>query len=1264
MPTDVTSATLPDSRPLHRLIGQTRRLLRSSWVATGLGVTAGLLFGTLAVLAVFDLFVPLEPVTLPLFDVVVPLDPVLRCVSLLLVVVPAGLAFLHGVVRPLFRRLGPTQVARRIETHLPGIHNRLVSAIDLEKTAPQHKASPVFLRRLLSEALERVKAFRPRMVLDAVSLRRAAVAVLLAAVVSAGAWFFFADRLPTALARIFMPFADIPPASGVAYAVEPGQAAVLRDEEITFAAHVTAGDPEALRVELYGAGRTRPRTFALTPDRNDGRRWRVVVDGASLGAGYEDGFRYRVYGGRTWSKQYSIQLVDRPVISAVSTAVRYPAYMKVAEVQPTPPQLPVAGPEGSTVLVTVEAQGPVASGEVQLLEPSVARLPMDKQQERGWVEGKLPVGSSQGGTWAWQEQDKRSVHTEPAGVGTNSHWFQADPVGHGVGAGDVLFAYAYVPAGKSPRSILLEWHDGDGWEHRAFWGQDTIREGKPGTPSRCRAGDLPAAGKWVRLEVPAARVGLENRTLRGMAFKVDGGQVLWGRTGTVQVEEASVKVVKAFPMKELADGRWQGAFPLHGSGLFRAELKSEHGHPNKPMKELKYVALEDRPPYVALDRKSTESVLARPAAVPLGVAAFDDYGVDEVRVLVRDNPTAPYRPRSLWQAGKKPLQSLTLAAMLTESADLKMGGSLRFVVEARDTKGQTARTQEFVVRIAADPNADDRKVERFDREEDAFQDKLVKLLAEQKKTNTSLEKLEKEYAKLSEKLVKQKEAEARPAEKKDPNDKTKPAEKNPSKLTPEELKRLGELQKELAKLAGEEERNAEAARQINEQLKKSIDEAGKLDLLPKPVVEQMSATQRLFDKMVAQAMKGLSKDLKEGADTKAGKPDVKDLKEQGDRIGKELQGVKDRLDALSKARKGLKDDVQKAIAELRDKIAREDAKMSARDLEKLKEFLDKLREQLKAMKGKQDELNSETQKNDDVRTAKGKQEDLEKQLEGLLAKAKKLLERKDGDKPEFPDAPFRDEKEEKGPPKEQDSDEPLPNKKDAKAGDKKAGDKKAGAKDPKDEEDEDKKFMPRLGGPRQKIDPRYAKKRRPTGKKGAKGEKEDLEDRQNENARDLDAAEKSLDSDQKSLDGLLDQLKEAMGGKGKQGKNNPDAQPGEAQGLADQLKALMQQKSMREAMAMAAAARAAAKGQAKGTPPRGAPPTAAPEGNLKGGEDAPGSDRADLSKLDPQTRAMILKMPPSRYREELIRGLNEQGPEAYRAFIQDYFKRLTETKKK
>ena len=34
-------------------------------------------------------------------------------------------------------------------------------------------------------------------------------------------------------------------------------------------------------------------------------------------------------------------------------------------------------------------------------------------------------------------------------------------------------------------------------------------------------------------------------------------------------------------------------------------------------------------------------------------------------------------------------------------------------------------------------------------------------------------------------------------------------------------------------------------------------------------------------------------------------------------------------------------------------------------------------------------------------------------------------------------------------------------------------------------------------------------------------------------------------------------------------------------------------------------------------------------------------------------------MPP-RLREELLQGMREEGPEAYRKLIQEYFKRLTE----
>ena len=50
-----------------------------------------------------------------------------------------------------------------------------------------------------------------------------------------------------------------------------------------------------------------------------------------------------------------------------------------------------------------------------------------------------------------------------------------------------------------------------------------------------------------------------------------------------------------------------------------------------------------------------------------------------------------------------------------------------------------------------------------------------------------------------------------------------------------------------------------------------------------------------------------------------------------------------------------------------------------------------------------------------------------------------------------------------------------------------------------------------------------------------------------------------------------------------------------------------------------------------------------------------------LPDIDLTTRTAILKLQPQ-IREELLQGLREEGPEGYRAFIRNYFKKLTEVK--
>jgi len=77
---------------------------------------------------------------------------------------------------------------------------------------------------------------------------------------------------------------------------------------------------------------------------------------------------------------------------------------------------------------------------------------------------------------------------------------------------------------------MLQWNDGS-WEHRAFWGDDLIEWGVPGTASRQLMGPLPPVGQWVRLEVPASLVGLEERRVHGMAFTLFDGRATWDHAG-------------------------------------------------------------------------------------------------------------------------------------------------------------------------------------------------------------------------------------------------------------------------------------------------------------------------------------------------------------------------------------------------------------------------------------------------------------------------------------------------------------------------------------------------------------------------------------------------------------------------------------------------------------------------------------------------------------------------------------------------------------
>ena len=122
------------------------------------------------------------------------------------------------------------------------------------------------------------------------------------------------------------------------------------------------------------------------------------------------------------------------------------------------------------------------------------------------------------------------AHQSALVSGTHQHYFISASSPLPVAAGETLFAYVFLDPANPPSQVMLQWNDGS-WEHRAYWGANIIPWGVDGTVSRRFMGALPTAGQWVRLEVPAALVGLVGRTLNGMAFTLQNGRATWDRAG-------------------------------------------------------------------------------------------------------------------------------------------------------------------------------------------------------------------------------------------------------------------------------------------------------------------------------------------------------------------------------------------------------------------------------------------------------------------------------------------------------------------------------------------------------------------------------------------------------------------------------------------------------------------------------------------------------------------------------------------------------------
>ena len=648
-----------------------------------------------------------------------------------------ALACAAFILLPAYRRPSLDAVALRIERVLGGMHNRLLTVVDLARGGGTTGGAtrPRLVDRLLAETTERMREFRARRIVPWRALGRAAcwVAGLVAVVALLHATL--GDRLAVTLARLRDPTADIPPATWLQLR-SPGDVEVLEREPFSIEAQVARGAVDALDLVLIDASGTRSRRpMAATPEG---------TFTASL-EGLTEKMTYRLEGGGTWTKTHAISVVPRPEILGVERHVRLPDYMRID----TP--LAVEGdaqrieaPEGATVEYAAQTSAEAVAGSIRLFERTTESEVVERFDERVWFEDDLPRDAVAEIPWRWT--------TAQAAGGLRSFTFGADRTTLSMRTRleplvlpkerldeRAVTVMARLDA-AAPPTWLLAAFEHDGGRDEIVWG-DAEAAPPAGSARRFVAGPLPEPGDWTRLLAPLAKLApLAGRRVTTATFSIDGGRIHLDRPGWVErVEETVQKPVDrptgsialalrpeeprsadtptdadavAATAREAAPGPrgsrwWTGGVPVAHPQRAALEFSSARGDRNLPDPAVEIVPTVDRPPVIVVRDVPETLTLERPDDVPLAGSAFDDWGLDRLEIRIGPDPRGLGAPQPLSGVGladRPPDTQATLPPMITaEQLGLEAGMSLAWQLLVVDTKGQKAESPVYRVVVMTPP---------------------------------------------------------------------------------------------------------------------------------------------------------------------------------------------------------------------------------------------------------------------------------------------------------------------------------------------------------------------------------------------------------------------------------------------------------------------------------------------------------------------------------------------------------------------------------
>ncbi|HVJ83987.1 MAG TPA: hypothetical protein VM452_00005, partial [Caulifigura sp.] len=229
------------------------------------------------------------------------------------------------ILRPVFRRISHEELAALVESAHPEMEERLLSSLELARSTDRDsvKGSPMMRELLMRETAKVSHDVEFEEVVDSSAAVRQTIIACVAFLVVLAPFLVLQDGYGTVWARFFNPWGNYSHGATLTIDVQPGDAVVPRGEDIPVTAipHFRFGKAR---------GMTTPRVAWIDDDgEREFRDLKPVQDQPSYAAVIPQvsrGLRYRVESDQGASREYRVQVVERPTITGLTVDVQPPAY--------------------------------------------------------------------------------------------------------------------------------------------------------------------------------------------------------------------------------------------------------------------------------------------------------------------------------------------------------------------------------------------------------------------------------------------------------------------------------------------------------------------------------------------------------------------------------------------------------------------------------------------------------------------------------------------------------------------------------------------------------------------------------------------------------------------------------------------------------------------------------------------------------------------------------------------------------------------------